>query len=562
MHNKKRLQSFVLVMFFVAIIAGLALRTKNSWGSFARQTLRETLSNEILVLSHLLVQKAQTIEDAYVAALNRKSAGSLKVIYSRLLQKNENGTWNLVEKEEIPGSGAHFAKQIPPLGRLVSKQWIRLADTKGDSFAGLLIPIAPDANNVWKVCAPGEAKNLAFGVFKDPFGDVIEIFKGTNSVFTILDARNYVLAHSTEEYQGVQAPKDIQKLVDTYRLESFVERKSGKKAGGFVAIQKIPEINLVISAEMPGNLVGIKYFRWLFEMLAGAMILLVSGIFLMGRQTKVVSTEPTKQAIGNPSLPQKDFMKDPEAKKSSTPQKTPVAGPLEKLMNLAMGIRAKKTPVQAAVNVPTQVTGFQSPATTPASIIPVLDSSNLRPLIVATLAEVGSDLRVFGVDLEEKLEDVPNVNGSSEFLKKAVENFMKLTLHSVRQKMARKIKIRLYRSGKYVELLLGDNGLPRKTNEEMLMNDLMTQPGLIGSVQEAFQFVRRFKGDVQLRYDFHNGNQIIIRLPIASEVSSALSKTFSGPSKSEEINKRFNQFQFKNLAINVRKPRVKEIEND
>lgn len=555
MHNKKRLQSFVLVIFFLAIVTALALRTKSSWGSFARQTLRETLSNEILVLSHLLVQKAQTIEDAYVAALNRKTAGNVKVIYSRLLQKNESGAWVLVDKEEVPGSGAHFAKQIPNLGRLVNKQWIRLADGKGDAFAGLIIPIAPDANNVWKVCSPSEAKNLAFGVFKDPFSDVVEIFKGTNSVFTILDGRNYVLAHSTEEYQGVQAPKDVQKLVDTYRLESFIERKSGKRAGGFLGIQKIPEINLVISAEMPGNLVGIKYYRWLFEMLVGAMILLVSGIFLLGRRVEQAIVQAPRQTIGNPALPQKDFVK--------VPSKAPGVGPLERLMNVAAGIKGKKTPTPQAVSVPTQVTGFQSPAATSESIIPVLDSANLRPLIIATLAESASDIRVFGVDVEEKLDDVPDVRGTSESLKKAVENLMKLTFHSVRQKMARKIKVRLYRAGKYIEILLGDNGLPRKTTEDMLMNDLMTQPGLISSVQEAFQIIRRFKGDVQLRYDFHNGNQIIVRLPIANEIENRTSATSSsGPSKSEEINKRFNKFQFKNLAINVRKPRVKEIEND
>lgn len=548
MHNKKRLQSFVLVVFFVAIVAALALRTKNSWSSFARQTLRETLSNEILVLSHLLVQKAQTIEDAYVAALNHKSSGNVKVIYSRLLQKNESGAWALIDKEEVPGSGAHFTKQIPNLSRLVNKQWLRLADARGDSFAGLIIPIAPDANNIWKVCAPSEAKNLAFGVFKDPFSDVVEIFKGTNSVFTILDGRNYVLAHSTEEYQGVQAPKDVQKLVDTYRLESFVERKSGKKAGGFLAIQKIPEINLVISAEMPGGLVGIKYYRWLFEMLVGAMIFLVTGIFLLGRRRELV-VEPVRPAISNPALSQKDFV-------------APKMSPLERLMNIASGIKAKKSaPTQPIPNVPTQVTGFQSPAANSESIIPVLDSSNLRPLIVATLADAASDIRVFGVDVEEKIDDVPNVNGSSDVLKKALENLMKLTFHSVRQKMARKVKIRLYRSGKHIELLLGDNGLPRKTSEELLMNDLMTQPGLISNVQEAFQIIRRLKGDIVLRYDFHNGNQIVIRLPIASEIGNIQPRNAAqGASKSEEINKRFNQF--KNLAINVRKPRVKEIEND
>jgi hypothetical protein len=552
MHNKKRLQSFVLVIFTVAIVALIAVRTKNSWSGFARQTLRDSLGNELLVLSHLLVQKAQTLEDGYVAALNKKTA-NVKIIYSRILQKAEGGQWAFVETQEIPGSGGHFTKQIPALGRLVNKQWFRLADQRGESFVGLIIPIAPDGNGVWKVSAPADAKNLAFGVFKDPFSDIVEIFKGTSAVFTVLDGRHYVMAHSTEEYQGTLAAKDIQKLVDTYRLESFVERKTGKKAGGFVAIQKIPEINMVISAEMPGNGVGMKFYRWLFELLTVAVVFLVCMLFAFGRQREMAVRPTVSGPVPNPALPQKDFVGT-----------AVTMSPLEKLMNLASGFKSKKDKPRAEKKVvATQVTGFTAPVATPASFIPNLESANLRPMIVAALANVENDIRVYGVQVEDKLDDVPDIFGTFDPLKKAIDGILKLSFYSVRQKMAKKLKIRLYRSGKNVELLISDNGLPRKTTENVLFNDLITQPGIVSSLTEAFKTIRGFKGDVQLRYDFHNGNQIIVRLPVSSEIAGAAASPIpESNAKNEEVKKRFNQFQFNNIAVNVRKPRVKDIGND
>lgn len=566
---QKRTQSLVVITVTVIMVTVVAIRTKTSWASFARQSLRETLGNELIVLSHLLSQKAQTLEDAYLGALNKKPNPNVKIIYSRVLQKSESGKWSLVETQEIPGSGAFFAKQIPENYKPTGKNWLRLTDAKGEPYAGLILPVTLDGNGQWKVSAASEAKNLVFAVFKDPFSDVLEIFKGTNATFTIIDSRSYVMAHSTEEYQGVQAGKEMQRLIDSYRLESFVERKAGKKAGGYIGIQKIPELNLTIGAEIAGGLVGIKYYRWLFEMLAGAVLFLVAGLFFMnqreetrGRRTatqpapgaqpvqapQVVSPSPAvSNPIPMPALPQKDFVSEPVTKPLGT---------LEKLMNLAAGIKNKR-PKSEPQPIVTQVTGFQS--TAPAMVdIPSLETASIKPMLISLLAEAASDIRIFGVQVDDKLDEVPEVQANPAHLQTAIEGLMKLTFFSVRQKMAKKVKIRLQRLGKNIELILGDNGLPRKTNDEQVILDLVNQPNLATLVQEAFQTVRKYKGEVLLRYDFHNGNQIILRLPMSSvEAPTRPVATKTSPSN-EEIKKRYSQFQVKN--VNVRKPKIREIE--
>ncbi len=569
---QKRLQSLVVITLAVIIVSVVAIRTKYSWSSFARQNLREVVSSELLVLSHLLTQKAQTLEDAYVSALNKKPNPNVKIIYSRVLQKSENGHWSLVDTQEVPGSGAYFAKQIPENFKPTGKQWMRLSDSKGESYAGLLLPVAAGENGIWRPTAASDAKTIVFAVFKDPFGDIVEIFKGAGASFIVLDNRNFVMAHSTEEYQGMAVAKDIQRLIDTYRLESFVERKAGKKAGGYIGIQKVPELNLVLAAELPGNLVGMKFYRWLFEFIAGGILFTALTLFALGRRRqfsaevseeivavripspKTATPAPITAAIPTPALPQKDFViEEPEIEK---PQ-----GRLEKLMNLAAGMKNKKTkPTPPPIQ--TQVTGFQSQPTMVTSPILTLETANLRPLLITLLAEAAHDIRVYGVEVEDKIDEVPEVNGSAKDLQQALAGLMKLTFYGVRQKMAKKVKIRLQRLGKSVELILSDNGLPRKTNEDALLTDIINYPELVTAVSSALQNLRRLKAEIQMRYDFHNGNQIIVRLPVGQEKAPPRITPNLAAQNSEEIKKRFNQFQIKNIAINVRKPKIKEIEND
>lgn len=527
--HKRILQSLVVVLILGGALAALTGRTKKLWSTQTRQVTQETLESQLIVLRHLVGQRSNSLAENLLATINGKTSG--KFLYTRTLVLNSQGKWTLSENNEVPSTNSYFAKNIDLEAIDSNLHWHRISDAKGDLFAGLFLPINYDAG-MWKLVGNNSSvKAMGFGVIKEPFSDLLEIFKGGFASFMVIDSQQKLIEHTNEEYKGATVAKELNKILKSDRQEAFFRYGSNKSAGQLVSVQKLSDAGLVLAAEVPERNGMILFYKWLFEVIGGGLFVLfaLSGVIFWQRETADVIAKEVSPVNGRSIIQ--------SVQKAFTGLSRKAGESIKPLEVKPLGLAAESS----------------------ADVENSKSDMNLKPIIISALAEFENDIRIYGVQIEEILEDVPNIMGVENQIKSAIYAILGLSFANVRQKMARKINIHLSRRGQQIVLMIQDNGLPRQSD-------------IAFELPQMFLELKSYGAEIMSHYDAYKGNLISLKFPLEqksthAEVMTAkdLPKNPMKPTlqrKTEEINKRFNQLKLQDLPVNVRKPKVKEIEND
>ncbi len=546
--QKKPIQSLVWVVSISFLVAIFGYRTTYHWKKFERDVVRENIATQLLLLRHLVAQQSAQAQSALLKNLN-ENVPSKELLYKTFL-KNENGKWNLADNAD--GQFAFVMKQInfDLLGSGV--HWQKVTSLKGQSYFILMVPTV-DSEGKWKV-AEAESKTYALALFRDPFAMATSLFKTALGSFFVVDEQNYILSHSNSQYQGAKIDHDIAKSVEGKSREVFLEHTNAEHDNSYFALKRIPELNLFVGAEVSQQFSLLKYVRWLFEMIFLTVMLMVGVVvYLRTRKQHLISGNATPIV-----KTQTSWLRNAIQSKSYHNFKLLAASVSDQLRKNLKNRREELDFIEDSDMVKQTVESLESTA-----IATVKQAVNLKMLITSLINEYRMQAKLFQIRLSESIDSVPDFNANEAQLRNALDSFMRLALSTVKQQVSKQLSVSLKKSKGAIDLIIQDNGLPRKTDLDELMFDLTQKDEEKLLVPLAYSVVRAHEGSISLSYEALTGNKIQISLPVREMTAAELpTKVFQSPSalRAEEVKKKYRSLQVEKHDIKIRKPKVRDLE--
>ena len=511
MRNQKT-QAFVLVSIIIFAALVFVYRTTHYWQNMERQTIKDSLSSQLVVLATNIEQLSSDWVN-----LVKSSAVNEQIIFRGNVAKSESGNWQIKDSKGDRNEGLEFVKQIhwEKVGPQI--QWIARSNGQGEAMVGLVLPDVI-------------AGQFLVGVIDSPFKDLTSLYKGSFSSIFVLDKKLSLVGHSKEGYVGTRYDFGKSNGFVKNHATTFIESKDGRGLSNFTGTFQLPELNLIMGASIAKKFVLLQYVQWLFEVIA--FILAATGIltwWMMRRPQELVRTQSV--------APMADRGGHEILKNLSGALSEQLSGPIDHLLSYFRLLKSKEGKENRSVDAK-DLADVERESEKIREVVDTLQTVgrptsgrkepvNLEQMLKVMMVEIKTEAVKLGIDFSDSLLPVGDIVANSSQIRSLIHSLKKMAFFNVRFEKQKRISMDLKGIGNRLQLTVTDNGPKRNVGLE----DVLAEPAYYDqmglSIPLVHSIVKVYAGTLDIKSDNSMGNSIIITLPTdgSKPVSAPVSYT-------------------------------------